>query len=420
MSRTSGSLPSPGRRRSSGWLVPVVILGIGGALFLVVLVGFLVLSMSRSGDGLELFGEKVAIVEISGPIFSAEEWLELLEDCTDNDGIAAVVLYINSPGGAIAPTQEIYDAVRKITTDEKKPVIAYLGSVAASGGYYVACAADQVIAMPGSLTGSIGVYMQMANLSDLLQKVGVEFPVIKKGAFKGAGDSSRDMHEHERAMFQSVVDDYYDQFLDAVVESRKRNRTSLARGWNESLPGGLVTAGTNVASLGGVFYPSGAWNSTFSPGFSGVAVSQIVDVTTDSDDAETVVNATSETESGESAADEEVAPATEENVVSEPDEDQLAKLFAKNLTDEEIHARVALLAEGRIYTGRQARNVGLVDQIGTLEDAINLAGEMAGLGEEPKTTKKKKKKSRGFFASLKAETGLFEGSRFLYFCPLGY
>ncbi len=401
-------LPSPQRRSTTGHSGLPLILGVCFVIFLLATVVIGIFILFLPDDGIGMFSEKVAVVEIFGTILDAEDWTDLLEDCAESNSIAAVVLHVDSPGGAITPTQEIYEAVRKIKA-EGKPVIAYMGSVAASGGYYAACAADEIYAMSGTLTGSIGVYMQMVNIADLLERVGVEFDTIKKGAYKTAGDFSRNMKGYERAMFQAVIDDYYKQFLNAVTESRERNKVSLARGWNESLPGGVAQDGTGTASLNGVLYPSSAWGS-LSPA---LAVPGIVAATVDStpvevEKAPTVTAAPSQVTSGTSST---ILPA-------KGDAEKLAKIFADDLSKEAIRKRVESLAEGRIYTGRQAVAVGLVDKIGTLQDAIDRAGEACGLGKDPKTVTKDVEEPSGLFG-LKSKVELLTCSRFLYVCPFG-
>jgi len=137
------------------------------------------------------------------------------------------VLRIRSPGGAVAPSQEMYDAVRHLAA--KKPVVASMGAVAASGGYYVAVACDQIYANPGTLTGSIGVIMQMANVEQLLKKVGVDYVVVKAGAYKDVGNFSRPMTPDERRVLQALLDDVHGQFIDAVAKGRKLDRDEVAR-----------------------------------------------------------------------------------------------------------------------------------------------------------------------------------------------
>ncbi|MCG3199478.1 MAG: hypothetical protein GHCLOJNM_03995 [bacterium] len=399
-------LPAPPPRTPRGHSPLAVVFVIVLLVFIALMVALFSLVFADHEDGLRVFRHRVAVVEIFGTIFEASDWVELLEDCAEDNGISAVVLHIDSPGGAISPTQEIYEAARKIA-GEGKPVIAYMASVAASGGYYAACGADEIMGMSGTLTGSIGVYMQMMNLSDLLGKLGVEFDTVKKGAFKTAGDFSREMKGHERAMFQSVIDDYYRQFLDAVADSRTRNKVSLARGWNKELPGGVVEGETEVAGLGGVIYPSPAWSSL------GLSAPNILAATGSPEGAtaEGVV-APSQTATATPTASIPAAPASEVN-------EKLTKMFADGLTRDAIRKRVEALAEGRIYTGRQALEVGLIDSLGTLQDAIDRAGELAGLGEDPPTTTRKKKEPRGLFGVRLSADFLKTGSRFLYLCPYG-
>lgn len=400
-------LPSPRRRQGTSHSGMSLMLGI---CFFVLFLGALFLGiffLLVPDDGIDIFHQKVAVVEVFGTILDSEDWIDLLEECEESDSIAAVVLHVDSPGGAITPTQEIYEAVRKIKA-EGKPVIAYMGSVAASGGYYAACAADEIYAMSGTLTGSIGVFMQMVNASDLLERLGLEFDTIKKGAFKTAGSYTRNMKGYERAMFQAVVDDYYNQFLDAVTESRDRNRVSLAKGWNEPLPGGTVPDGTGTAALGGMLYPSSAWGS-LSPGLAVPSIFAATDTPiTQAEQASPFLPAVTQTTPAPTATQTAVNTNTE----------KLARIFADDLSHEEIRKRVEDLAEGRVYTGRQALAVGLVDKIGTLQDAIDRAGEACGLGEDPKVVTKEVEEPGGLF-SLESKVELFTGSRFLYLCPFG-
>lgn len=164
-------------------------------------------------------GQKVAIVEVEGVIVDADNIVRELKEHMDNASVRAVVLRVNSPGGVVAPTQEIFAAVQRIRK-AGKPVVASLSSVAASGGYYVATAADRIYANPGTLTGSIGVLMQMANVEGLLKKVGVEYVVVKAGRYKDVGNVARTMSPEERRILQALLDDVYGQFVTAVAEGR--------------------------------------------------------------------------------------------------------------------------------------------------------------------------------------------------------
>src|SRR5919109_5004753 len=155
-------------------------------------------SVGRRGeDGGPLFGPRVAVVELEGLIAETDDLVRELRHHRENPSVRAVVIRINSPGGVVGPTQEVHDALLRVR-QAGKPVVASLGSVAASGGYYVAVAADQIYANPGSLTGSIGVIMQMANVDTLMKKVGVDYVVVKSGAFKDVGNIARPMTREER------------------------------------------------------------------------------------------------------------------------------------------------------------------------------------------------------------------------------
>jgi protease-4 len=171
-------------------------------------------------------GAKVAVVEIEGIIVDGTAAVRELREHADNPSIKAVVLRVNSPGGVVAPTQEIFAAIQR-ARKAGKPVVATLGAVAASGGYYVATAADRIYANPGTLTGSIGVVMQMANIEGLLKKVGVEYVVVKAGSYKDVGNFARTMRPEERKMLQALLDDVYSQFVDAVVEGRGLERSEV-------------------------------------------------------------------------------------------------------------------------------------------------------------------------------------------------
>jgi protease-4 len=165
----------------------------------------------------------VAVVELEGVILDVEDVVRELRRHRENPLVRAVVVRINSPGGVVGPTQEIHQALLRLR-EAGKPVVASLGAVAASGGYYVAVAADRIYANPGTLTGSIGVIMQMANLEGLFKKVGVEYVVVKAGQFKDVGNVARPMTPEERRLLQALLDDVHGQFIAAVAEGRKLDR----------------------------------------------------------------------------------------------------------------------------------------------------------------------------------------------------
>jgi len=217
------------------WLVVV-------GLFLAVTGGVL----SKSGDaaaGGGYFGPRVAIVELEGVILDVDDLIKDLKSYRDNPHVRAVVIRINSPGGVVAPSQELHDALVRLRQGGK-PVVASLGSVAASGGYYVAVAADRIYANPGTLTGSIGVIMQMANFEQLMKKVGVDYVVVKAGAFKDVGNPGRPMTPEERRVLQALLDDVHGQFIGAVAEGRKLDRAQVTQ-----FADGRIFSGTQAKAL---------------------------------------------------------------------------------------------------------------------------------------------------------------------------
>ena len=220
-------------------------------------------------------GDAVAVVDIQGEIFFDRGKLSEIESHRDNDNVKAVVLFINSPGGGVAASQALHRAVLDLRLE--KPVIAFMASVAASGGYYVACAADSIVAMEGTLTGSIGVIASFLRTEELYEKIGLDVTVIKSGRYKDVGSPHREMTESEKTYMGNLLDEVYDQFVLAVSETR------------------------------------------------GIPVDRMED-----------------------------------------------------------------LAEGRLFTGRQAVESGLADYVGSYEDAIYLAASMGGIDGEPQIVKKRR------------------------------
>ncbi|MGK7346628.1 MAG: signal peptide peptidase SppA [Candidatus Nitrospinota bacterium M3_3B_026] len=270
-------MEAAGKKKSSFWGV-VLFLAALGALF-VAGVNMLV-KPSASGDGIlsktSFAKNKVALVRLEGVIMDSRKVVDQLDRWADDGSAKAIVLRIDSPGGGVAPSQEIYNALKR--ADAKKPVIASMGTVAASGGYYAAAACRKVMAEPGTITGSIGVIMFFSDMRELMDKIGLGTVVIKSGRFKDTGSPYRPFTDADRELMQGVVDDIYNQFITDVSEGRSM---------------------------------------------------------------------------------------------------ELAK--------------VKELADGRIYTGRQALELGLVDELGGLKEAIDLAGKMAGIEGEPEVMEKKKK-----------------------------
>lgn len=212
---------------------------LGLALF--VLSYLLTLWMGRSPFG----GPRIGVVHIQGVILDARPVLKHLNRYREDPSIQAILVRIESPGGAVAPSQEIYREIRRIREETPKKVVASMGSVAASGGYYIASAADKVVANPGTITGSIGVIMELADLSPLLEKVGVRSQVIKSGPFKDTGSVFRPMTPEDRKVLQELIDNVYQQFIEAVAEGRGMDVETVRR-----LADGRVYSGAQALELG--------------------------------------------------------------------------------------------------------------------------------------------------------------------------
>jgi len=167
------------------------------------------------------FGDKsIAIVDIEGPIYSSKEVIRKLTIIENNPGVGGLIIKINSPGGSVVPCEEIYKKVVEIKEECKIPVYCSMNTVAASGGYYIACSSDKIYASGGTLTGSIGVILVLTNVEELFKKIGVEMVVVKTGEYKDIGSMYREMTEEEKILLEDVMNDIYDQFLDIVYEGR--------------------------------------------------------------------------------------------------------------------------------------------------------------------------------------------------------
>ena len=221
----------------------------GLAIFVVVAAGLAALVVGVAalrGESLGerfTFGNSLAVVELRGVISDAADTVEALDRLRQQDATVGVVLRIDSPGGAVAPSQEMYDAVWRLRA--RKPVVASLGNVAASGGYYVASAADVVVADPGTLTGSIGAIMEVHNVATLADKLGVSQTVVKSGRFKDVGQPLRPMTDEERVLLQRMVDDVLGQFVDAVARGR-----GMEAGRVRALADGRVYSGAQAREVG--------------------------------------------------------------------------------------------------------------------------------------------------------------------------
>lgn len=224
------------RTRSSRWRRIVWILVIAGAL-------------TAFGKALlpelALVGkERIALIRIEGPILDSRATVDELETYGDDPLVKAIVLRLDTPGGGVAPSQEIYNAVKRVRLDKHKTVVASMGNVAASGGYYIAVASDRILANPGSLTGSIGVVMQLANLENLMNKIGVKNIVIKSGRYKDVGSPFRMMEEEDRHLLQSVLDDAHRQFIEAVATGRSLDAADV-----EALADGRIFTGQQAKDV---------------------------------------------------------------------------------------------------------------------------------------------------------------------------
>ncbi len=228
----------PVRRRTILLAALAVYLGVA-VLFVVALSA----GLAPGGGGGAVFGARVAIVELEGTIVDVDDLLRELKSHRDNPQVKAVVLRINSPGGVVGPTQELHAAVMRLR-ESGKPVVASLGAVAASGGYYVAVAADKIYANAGTLTGSIGVIFQLPNLDGLMKKVGVDYVVVKAGRYKDIGNIARPMTAEEQRLLQSLLDDVHAQFISAVATGRKLDRAQVL-----SFADGRIVSGAQAKDL---------------------------------------------------------------------------------------------------------------------------------------------------------------------------
>lgn len=178
-----------------------------------------VLSLGEKAQDLNVSDDKaVAVIELTGVITDAKDILEQLYEQANNDKTKGIVLRIDSPGGAVGPSQEIYSAVKSLK--DKKPIVVSMGALAASGGLYSALGASKILCQPGTLTGSIGVLMELPNFTKIMEKVGVEFITLKSGKLKDAGNTFRPMNEEERNFLQSTILAAHEEFVRAVSESR--------------------------------------------------------------------------------------------------------------------------------------------------------------------------------------------------------
>src|SRR5271170_7144958 len=236
-----------GRSRTLLWIV----IG-GGAFFLFVLAVFTLvyLSLHAGGDNASLrasFGDKIGVVELEGVILDPSTVVQQVKKFGDDDSIKAIIIHVNSPGGGVAASEEIYREVKRVRDEKKKHIVASIETVGASGAYYVSSATNKIYADNGSVVGSIGVIAEWVNYGDLMKWAKLKPEVLKVGALKDTGDPSREMTPEERAYMQSLIDNMYGQFVQAVAEGRHAKADDIkaiadGRVWTgqEALPMHLI------------------------------------------------------------------------------------------------------------------------------------------------------------------------------------
>jgi protease IV len=224
------------RRILTGLLAIVVLL----ALFFSAL--FLIVRLSGKPGHLP-FGDKIAIVEIRGVITQSSGIIEEIHQHLADESVKAIILRVDSPGGGVGPSQEIHREIVK--AKQKKKIVTSMGAVAASGGYYVACAFHLIVANPGTITGSIGVLMQFSNFEELLKKIGIKGVVLKSGEHKDIGSPLREMTPEEKKIMQETLDNVHQQFIQAVAEGRQLDRAKVV-----PIADGRIMTGEQAKQLG--------------------------------------------------------------------------------------------------------------------------------------------------------------------------
>jgi protease IV len=211
---------SEGRSRTLLW----VLIG-GGAFFLFVLAVFTLVYLTLHASGGEStsitgFGDRIGVVDLDGVILSPQPVVGELKKFGDDSSIKAIILHVNSPGGGVAASEEIYREVKRIRSEKKKKIVVSIETVGASGAFYVASASDKIYADQGSVVGSIGVIAEWMNYGDLLKWAKLKNVVIKTGEFKDTGNPARDLTPNEQAYMQALIDNMFGQFVKAVADGR--------------------------------------------------------------------------------------------------------------------------------------------------------------------------------------------------------
>ena len=207
----------------------------------VILIALIILIGSKTRE-LD-FGEKVGVIEVKGPIVESRDTIEQLKKFREDESIKAIVMRVDSPGGGVGPSQEIYREIRK--TIKTKKIFTSMGSVAASGGYYIAAATDGIMANPGTITGSIGVIVGYTNFQEIFKKIGLVPIVFKSGKFKDMGSPVRDLTPEEKEMFQQFVDKIHQQFVQDVANGRQMELATV-----QKIANGQIYTGKEAKALG--------------------------------------------------------------------------------------------------------------------------------------------------------------------------
>jgi protease-4 len=232
-----------GRSRTLLW----VLIG-GGAFFLFVLAVFTLVYMTLHAGGTDVgiagFGDRIGVVDLDGVILSPQPVVGQLKKFADDSSIKAIILHVNSPGGGVAASEEIYREVKRIRAEKKKRIVVSIETVGASGAYYVASASDKIYADQGSIVGSIGVIAQWVNYGDLLKWAKLKDVVIKTGEFKDTGNPARDLTANEQAYMQALIDNMFGQFVQAVSEGRGMKFEDV-----KSIANGKVWTGEQAMSM---------------------------------------------------------------------------------------------------------------------------------------------------------------------------
>ena len=221
-------------------LLGIMIIGI---VLVVFFISVFALTYFNKGSLSFVGGDKIGVVTIRGVIKDSRTTIDQLLRFKKDKNVKAIVLRIDSPGGGVGPSQEIYEEVGKIRA--KKKVVASMGSVAASGGYYIACAADRIVANPGTITGSIGVIIEFGNVEELMNKIGFKSVVIKSGEHKDVMSPFRTITSEERSLLQGVIDSVHNQFVEAVSRGRKLEKEAVYR-----IADGRIFSGEQAKALG--------------------------------------------------------------------------------------------------------------------------------------------------------------------------